>query len=277
MAKWILEIFSLEISRKSELIILRRSVRQGELLKSKLDLIGAVIRELDFDVSPRLVMESAILSNSQIGQDLFVLSQLKFKENGYFIEFGAADGVESSNSFLLEKRFNWNGILVEPGRSWQTSLKKNRSANIDFSYIWKVSGVDLEFKETSNLGLSTLVNFLDSDMHSEARGVVKHYKVHALSLNDLLVKYSAPHEIDYLSIDTEGSEFDILNALDFNKWKFRVITCEHNYTPSRAKIEKLLTENGYRRILTEFSKFDDWYIYDSERTQTSSSGAGVES
>ena len=84
--------------------------------------------------------------------------------------------------------------------------------------------------------------------------------VETISLVDLLKKYNAPKHIDYLSIDTEGSEFDILENFDFNTYSFSVITCEHNYTPMRDKIYDLLTSKGYERKLTEVSRWDDWYI-----------------
>ena len=66
--------------------------------------------------------------------------------------------------------------------------------------------------------------------------------------------------IDYLSIDTEGSELDILNNFDFNSYQFRVITCEHNYSSNRDKIYNLLSNNGYKRVMTDISQFDDYYI-----------------
>ena len=78
----------------------------------------------------------------------------------------------------------------------------------------------------------------------------------------MLDKYSAPHLIDYLSIDTEGSEYKILAAHDFSSYIFKVITCEHNHTPSRQKIHELLTGKGYTRKFEDVSKFDDWYILD---------------
>tara|TARA_B100000780_G_C20781390_1_gene310300 strand:+ start:75 stop:314 length:240 start_codon:yes stop_codon:yes gene_type:complete len=74
----------------------------------------------------------------------------------------------------------------------------------------------------------------------------------------LLIKYNAPRLIDYLSIDTEDSEFEILKNFDFNNYKFRVITCEHNFNKNREKIYKLLTANGYRR------KFEDWYVLEKK-------------
>ena len=70
-------------------------------------------------------------SKSQIRQDLFVISELNLKQNGYFVEFGATNGVDLSNTFLLEKEFNWSGILAEPAKHWQVDLANNRNCNIE--------------------------------------------------------------------------------------------------------------------------------------------------
>ena len=98
------------------------------------------------------------------------------------------------------------------------------------------------------------------DEHSPLRENGKRYHVETISLNELLDSHKAPLTIDYLSIDTEGSEFDILKKLNFSKYRFKVITCEHNYSPNREKIYDLLKGNGYERKFKDFSKFDDWYI-----------------
>jgi hypothetical protein len=73
-------------------------------------------------------------------------------------------------------------------------------------------------------------------------------------------KYNAPKSVDYLSIDTEGSEYEILSAFDFRAYDIQIITCEHNFTPMREKLFKLLTEQGYQRKFTQFSRWDDWYV-----------------
>jgi len=78
-----------------------------------------------------------------------------------------------------------------------------------------------------------------------------------------LKKYNAPKEIDYLSVDTEGSELDILSAFDFNEYRFNCITIEHNFTENREKLKLLLEQNGYKRIFEHLSKWDDWYIAES--------------
>ncbi|MGO8759774.1 MAG: FkbM family methyltransferase [Terracidiphilus sp.] len=199
-------------------------------------------------------------SKSQLRQDLFVLSALEFKENGYFVEFGAADGVLSSNTYLLEKEYGWTGILAEPARMWRERLRENRSCNIETDCVWRESGSHLTFNETRLGEHSTIDSFSGSDLRSAHRKRRRTYSVGTISLEDLLRKYHAPETIDYLSIDTEGSEYEILSNFDFSRYRFRVITCEHNFTPAREKIFSLLSSHGYTRRLTEFSQYDDWYL-----------------
>jgi FkbM family methyltransferase len=199
-----------------------------------------------------------ILSKSQLKQDIFVLNELNFKKEGYFVEFGAANGKFLSNTFLLEKEFNWSGILVEPSKIFHEEIFNNRNCIIDKRAVWAESGSKLLFSENSLPELSTFKKFINSD--SIVRSSNNEYEVYTISLNDLLIEYNAPTQIDYLSIDTEGSEYDILYNFDFKKYQFRVITCEHNYTKNRELIKKLLLNHGYIRKFPEISEYDDWYI-----------------
>lgn len=200
------------------------------------------------------------ISQSQLRQDLFVLSTLGFKRNGYFVEFGAAGGKSLSNTYLLEKNFDWVGILSEPAKIWHDQLRGCRSSSIDFRCVWSESGESVEFNEAYESELSTISSFSFNDNHAKKRKNGNYYNVKTVSLLDLLTFHQAPSVIDYLSIDTEGSEFEILNAFDFDRFKFRVITCEHNYTSSREDIYNLLTSHGYKRVLENISSFDDWYV-----------------
>ena len=199
-------------------------------------------------------------SKSQKLQDLFVLSELSFKENGFFVEFGATNGIDLSNTHLLEKKFRWSGILAEPAKKWHHDLYKNRTAKIETKCVWKTSGEILKFKETSEAELSTIASFANSDKLQESRKSGTVYDVETISLEDVLNEHNAPCLIDYLSIDTEGSEFEILKNFNFSKYKFRIITCEHNYTEARQQIYQLLTKNGYQRKFERLSKFADWYV-----------------
>jgi hypothetical protein len=82
-----------------------------------------------------------------------------------------------------------------------------------------------------------------------------------VSLSDLLRQHSAPGHIEYLSVDTEGSELGILQGCDFSTYQFDIITVEHNFTANREPIAALLRKHGYTRVFSEFSQWDDWYVH----------------
>tara|TARA_Y100000816_G_C26047422_1_gene548966 strand:- start:102 stop:902 length:801 start_codon:yes stop_codon:yes gene_type:complete len=197
---------------------------------------------------------------NRIPMDLFVLQHLDFKKNGYFVEFGAADGKYLSNTYLMEKKFGWKGILCEPAKNFQEKLKMNRNCIIEDVCIWNKSNEELEFIETAIPEHSTITKFslLDKLGHTRKKGL--RYKVKTITLNELFAKHNAPNEMDYLSIDTEGSELEILESLDHDKYQFKFITCEHMYTSKREKIYDLLISKGYKRIFENFSLQDDWYV-----------------
>ena len=202
-------------------------------------------------------------SKAQIRQDIFVLHELQFKSNGFFVDFGATDGLELNNTFLLEKKYKWNGILCEPSKGWHEKLIFNRpNAIIDKRCVWSKSKEKIKFKECEVNTLSTIEEFQNLDNHSNSRKKGNTYLVETVKLTDLLKQHNAPSDIDYLSIDTEGSEYNILKEHDFNQYSFKIITCEHNYTPQRQKIFDLLSSKGYIRkyIRGDWSDFEDWYV-----------------
>jgi FkbM family methyltransferase len=199
-------------------------------------------------------------SKAQLRQDLFVLSELGFKERGFFVEFGATNGVDLSNTYLLEKEFGWTGIVAEPAIGWHSMLHANRSCNIDTRCVWSSSGETLTFNEVTVGELSTIDKFSESDAFLNQRKEGTKYAVSTVTLRDLLDAYGAPKVIDYLSVDTEGSEFEILRNFDFGRYQFKVITCEHNFTDIRDKLHKLLVSNGYSRKFEDVSQWDDWYV-----------------
>ena len=204
-------------------------------------------------------------SKSELRQDLFVLSELRFKENGFFVEFGATNGFDSSNTHLLETKFKWKGILAEPAKIWHSTLRKNRSSEIETDCVWSKTGETLLFNEVNDKehagALSAIDSFTNLDSHAKLRNSASNkYNVKTISLAQMLKKHNAPKEIDYLSIDTEGSEFEILNSFNFDEYDIKIITCEHNYTLAREKIYNLLIKNGYERKFSKYSLFDDWYV-----------------
>lgn len=203
-----------------------------------------------------------ILSNSksQLGQDVFALALLGPNSPGFFVEFGASNGIDLSNTYLLESQFGWRGILCEPASVWHGQLKRNRTAIIDSRCVFSESGLALSFLETSSPELSTINGFGESNGHAQTRLENRSYEVETVSLLDLLKEHNAPTHIDFLSIDTEGSELEILSTFDFSQYTFGGICIEHNFTSNRPKIKSLLLAMGYRQVYSELSKFDDWYV-----------------
>lgn len=194
-------------------------------------------------------------SKSQILQDMFVLRMLGHRP-GYFVEFGAANGVQFSNSYLLEKRFHWQGLLAEPAKTWHPTIEANRTARLDKRCVWSSSGRVLTFCEHPDANLSALQDYAGQDARSRS----KFYEVETVSLRDLLDGAGAPEVVDYLSVDTEGSELDILGAYDFSR-HFCVVTVEHNHVAqNREAVHDLMALNGYVRLCEDFSDFDDWYV-----------------
>ena len=198
------------------------------------------------------------ISKSQTRQDIFALCQLNFKKNGFFVDFGASDGVTLSNSYLLEKEFGYKGILAEPNPKQYNKISNFRNAKIENKCVWRESGTVLEFVDAADL--STIKEFSNSDEHYSIRKKESTFLVETISLTDMLIKHNAPFLIDYLSIDTEGSEFEILSSHNFEQYKFSVITVEHNFTKKREQIFDLLTKYGYERKYEQLSCQDDWYV-----------------
>lgn len=197
-------------------------------------------------------------SMSQLGQDLWVLENTNYKIGGFFVEFGATDGVLLSNTWLLEKFFNWNGICAEPNPVFFDKLKSNRTCIVSDQYIGRLTGELVEFVLADVFGGA--LEFADKDSHKEKREAYKAAgylaRFTSISLDDFLVQHNAPKNIDYISVDTEGSEYDLLSSFPFNKWNVNLFSIEHNFSEQRGKIRDLMLRNGYS--CTE-KDWDDWY------------------
>ena len=204
-------------------------------------------------------------SYSQLQQDLRVLQFYKIKTNGFFVDIGAADGIELSNTYLLESHANWKGICVEPNPNNYSKLIVNRPKSICCDKaIYNETGLILDFDIAHINPLLSGISGLNNVTH--LKSVVDAYKstiqVETLSLTDLLDKNNAPNFIEYLSLDTEGSEYEILKNFNFDKYIFGLIDVEHNYIePIRSQIRDLLLANGYNYIGE--NSWDDCYKHSS--------------
>jgi len=204
---------------------------------------------------------------SQLFQDAFASFIVGDLFDKTFLEFGATDGISLSNSYMLENNFGWTGILAEPSPQWHEELKNNRpNTKIITDCIWKCSGEKLDFFVSDSGVLSTLVDFKHSDLSSMPANTLarikngKVVKVETISINDVMEKNFNGDAPSYLSIDTEGSEYEILQSLDFEKYRPVVFTIEHNFTNLQNKFDELMISKGYVRVFRKITSFDAWYV-----------------
>tara|TARA_B100000902_G_C27172446_1_gene844539 strand:+ start:207 stop:1037 length:831 start_codon:yes stop_codon:yes gene_type:complete len=206
-------------------------------------------------------------TNAQLLQDLFASFVVQNNFDNTFLEFGATDGKSLSNTYTLENELSWTGALAEPDAQWINSLKNNRpKANIITKCIWKKSGEKLNFFSSEQGVYSTLESFRYSDKDTlpgntrERNKNGKNFEVETISLNKVIEEEFNDISPSYISVDTEGSEFEILNAFNFSKYHPAVFTIEHNYTETQKKIDELMTKNDYLRVFRYLTVFDAWYV-----------------
>lgn len=205
---------------------------------------------------------------SQCGQDEFVMGVFKGLKHGYFVDIGAANGIELSNTYALEKDFQWDGLCIEPHQKSFVELKANRKCAVDDSFVLR-DGETVDYREFNNIdGWEHLFSSIHPGHHDDRVNRIR--KVPTTSLYTLLEKYHAPTVIHFMSIDVEGCEYDILKDFfdqeyrtDPNKFFTRYIltmSVEHNYRePDRTNIRELLAK--YNMIPIKELKQDDFYIH----------------
>jgi FkbM family methyltransferase len=208
----------------------------------------------------RNIATLALKTHSQFFQEAFALAVAKGKRNGFFVEFGACDGLHLSNSYFLEKELGWSGVLSEPARVWGDDLRANRAVAIDVRCVSNKSGAHINFTEAANPGESTSAK-------QTPTGDSISYQVETITLGDLLTAHNAPEFIDFISIDTEGTEFEILQDFDFDLYRFGFISVEVHVNDDR--ITALLDKAGYEilfprqpglSIWSQITGFDTWYV-----------------
>lgn len=170
---------------------------------------------------------------SQTYQDMFVLSVLKGKQNGVYLEIGSADPFYGSNTMLLEE-LGWHGHSIEILPDMVEKFNKNRENKC---HLLDATKVDYLQFITENFGKPT--------------------------------SFSA---IDYLQIDCEppAVTFEILKMIPFDNYNFKVITFEHDHYADvsgeiREKSREYLRQKGYKLLVSnvspnEFCPYEDWWV-----------------
>jgi FkbM family methyltransferase len=223
------------------------------------DAIRSVVRKPRRPEESRLfkVLQAIEDCQSQFMQDIICLLFAFGKTNGFFVEFGACDGILISNTVLLERQFGWQGVLSEPAPSWHERLRNNRKCAIDTRCVWSTSGRKLLFGELANDEYFTQSGVIATGFSDN---IAKQYEVDTISLIDLIREHKAPTHIDMLSVDTEGSEFAILESFPFNEYTFGFICVEHHQKEQEIPIKSLLEAAGYKQVFRSISGHDGFYV-----------------
>lgn len=208
----------------------------------------------------------ADLSGSYQGQDRFVLDVLGGLRGGFFLDSGASNGIKGSNSWLLETSYGWKGICVEPNEALYAQLVRNRAALCLHCCLYDRQG-SVDFLEAAGVYGGIVQEYDGAHLRFAQSMVPAHpaggshatVRKEARTPEAVLDEAGAPPVIDYWSLDTEGSELSILKSFPFDRYRFRVLTVEHNETPVREDIRRFLENRGYRRV-RELG-IDDGYVF----------------
>jgi FkbM family methyltransferase len=177
-------------------------------------------------------------SYSQIGQDIYYIENIsKHRKNGIFLDIGANDGIFTSNTYKLEKEYNWTGICIEANPNLIEKLKLNRpNSNIVNKGVWS-SVTELTFeipltdKKDTQGNLLSRIKGLDTNKgcwEDHFNDAVQMVSIQTDTITNIVSQfYSLPCSIDYMSLDVEGAELEALKGINFNKINIKFMTIEH--------------------------------------------------
>lgn len=182
----------------------------------------------------------------------FVLDYFKEKKDGFYIDVGAHDGIQMSNTVLLEIDKKWSGICFEPNPKVFADLLQNRTCDKFSCAVSNENGVQ-EFLFCS--GYTEMLSGLEGNYEPHHRdrlyneikrfgGSVEKIFVQTRTLESVLEEKKITH-VDYLSIDTEGSEMAVLSGINFQNTNIQLISLEDN---RGGEVEKFLLDRGYKKL-----------------------------
>ena len=216
--------------------------------------MNTMIAKLFYDLRhrnlPRLGTDNP-LSRASDGQDIYVAKTLPNNEaSRIFVEIGGNDGVTLSNTHYLESEKGWQGISVEPLSCAYDKLAKNRNCVTVNACITEYDG-ETSFYAISGVPemLSGIFDKYDERHKRRVRRNLKRHKATAEEITvpcyrlDTILKEHKITHVDYLSIDTEGGELDILKSIDLNAVPIEMISVENNYFT--YDIEEYMANRGY--------------------------------
>ncbi len=220
------------------------------------------VRSIIKDLTPPLIWRSLRDAKLRLkkyhgayGIDAHIEKYLDYR-NGYYVELGAADGIGFSNTLFFELHKNWSGILIEPSANNFLQCLANRSSQNTFfcnactSFDYADKFVEMIYAHYMSAAIGLESDIADPEEHalsgskylaSETERVFR-YGAIARPLNDLLIEARAPKLIDFLSLDVEGVEIEVLKGVDHATYKFKLMCIE---TRSPEVLTAYLSQYGY--------------------------------
>jgi FkbM family methyltransferase len=207
------------------------------------------IVSLEKEIKILAEIQSGVKFDSESRQDLKAWLFFKGKKDGFYIDVGANDGVSGNNTYALEQ-LGWKGICVEPQPDIFLQLQKNRTCEVCNAALSKQTNNEAKFAKVSGPGIVNMYSGLDSEMtevHKQTikklNGIIEYIDIKTLSFNDLMKNHPGINYIDFMSIDAEGGEMSILQAIDFTRFHFGLITIENN-SPDDVLVD-YMQQNSY--------------------------------
>lgn len=191
-----------------------------------------------------------IIDTSQHSQSLIILELFNFKKNGYFLDIGSSHPIKFSNTYPLEKYYDWNGLCVDPIDHKELYLKE-RKCEFEHAAIYKNTGVVSFSVRNGADDFNMLSSLHDNEVHPVNKSKSQICEVQAITFQDLFKKHNVPKVIDYMSMDVEGAEFLLINSFPFDDYKILALTFEamadqnQEQKEKSEKTTKVLKENGY--------------------------------
>jgi len=196
--------------------------------------------------------------NSQNNQDEYLENEIfKGFKNGFYVDVGAHDGVTINNTLYFEKTNNWTGINVEPIKKVFDKLIENRPGNINLNCA--VCNNDGETEFLCNSGYTEMISGIrenfdtrhlqrlerENRQHNSTTEVIK---VNTKKLETIVMEHNVEF-VNYLSIDVEGAEFEVIKSINFDKVFIDVIGFENNYNDTSGPIINYLEDRGFVMLL----------------------------
>ena len=185
-------------------------------------------------------MKTQLQHFSQYDEDIFLSNAFNLNFQGTFLDIGAADGIENSNTYALEK-IGWNGLCIEPDPRHIQTLAHNRK-NILNAAIRAYEGFT-KFHLSPNPTWSSVNNKQPSDVT---------ITILCTTVNDIL-RSILPRHVNILSVDTEGLELEILQSVDWSKHRPDIVIAEYDtvFRPSaKQPLTDLMLSLNYSTIHT---------------------------